>query len=253
MLVTCTLSHNNIYLFRWSSFLNWYLLKLVAARKAFEALGMAERESWGSRVSFLLACIGWTFLIYHHLHFRSSQHLPFKSKYDCRCQVCCGSWQYMEVSIQRLQIWRGRIPHTGIFLNQHSLINCVLYLLTQTHFPCANICNVRSLQYGTAVPGNAGRLRGAPPFHGTCCRPIHKVASCITPCLANLHPTARRRGPIGALGKLCPLLQGAGVGTVIISFLLCTYYNVILAWSLFYLAASFQVRQENIQLRKTQI
>ena len=50
-----------------------------------------------------------------------------------------------------------------------------------------------------------------------------------------------RRGPIGALGKLCPLLQGAGVGTVIISFLLCTYYNVILAWSLFYLAASFQV------------
>lgn len=49
-----------------------------------------------------------------------------------------------------------------------------------------------------------------------------------------------RRGPIGALGKLCPLLQGAGLGTVIISFLLCTYYNVILAWSLFYLGASLQ-------------
>ena len=60
---------------------------------------------------------------------------------------------------------------------------------------------------------------------------------------ANSHPSARRRGPIGALGKLCPLLQGAGVGTVIISFLLCTYYNVILAWSLFYLTASFQVRE----------
>ena len=60
---------------------------------------------------------------------------------------------------------------------------------------------------------------------------------------ANSHPTPHRRGPIGALGKLCPLLQGAGVGTVIISFLLCTYYNVILAWSLFYLAASFQVRE----------
>ena len=50
-----------------------------------------------------------------------------------------------------------------------------------------------------------------------------------------------RRGPIGALDKLCPILKGAGVGTVVISFFLCTYYNVILAWSLFYLAASFQV------------
>jgi solute carrier family 6 GABA transporter-like protein 6/8/11/12/13 len=49
-----------------------------------------------------------------------------------------------------------------------------------------------------------------------------------------------RRGPIGALGQLCPLLQGAGLGTVIISFLLSTYYNVILAWSLFYLFSSLQ-------------
>ena len=49
-----------------------------------------------------------------------------------------------------------------------------------------------------------------------------------------------RRGPIGALDKLCPILKGAGVGTVFISFFLCTYYNVILAWALFYLASSFQ-------------
>jgi SNF family Na+-dependent transporter len=30
------------------------------------------------------------------------------------------------------------------------------------------------------------------------------------------------------------------VGTVVISFLLSTYYNVILAWTLFYLGSSFQ-------------
>ncbi len=48
-----------------------------------------------------------------------------------------------------------------------------------------------------------------------------------------------RRGPIGALDKLCPILKGAGVGTVIISFFLSTYYNVILSWTLFYLGASF--------------
>ena len=64
-----------------------------------------------------------------------------------------------------------------------------------------------------------------------------------------------RRGPIGALDKLCPILKGkytfylhpldlsylgAGVGTVVISFFLSTYYNVILSWALFYLVSSFQ-------------
>jgi len=49
-----------------------------------------------------------------------------------------------------------------------------------------------------------------------------------------------RRGPIGALDKLCPILKGAGVGTVVISFLLSTYYNVILSWAIFYLLSSFQ-------------
>ena len=49
-----------------------------------------------------------------------------------------------------------------------------------------------------------------------------------------------RRGPIGALDKLCPILKGAGVGTVFISFFLCTYYNVILAWAMLYLTSSFQ-------------
>ena len=40
-------------------------------------------------------------------------------------------------------------------------------------------------------------------------------------------------------------LKGAGVGTVIISFLLSTYYNVILAWTLFYLGVSVQGRLTN--------
>jgi len=48
-----------------------------------------------------------------------------------------------------------------------------------------------------------------------------------------------RRGPIGALGQLCPILKGAGLSTVVISFLLTTYYNVIMSWALFYLASSF--------------
>merc|ERR1712156_350490 len=48
-----------------------------------------------------------------------------------------------------------------------------------------------------------------------------------------------RRGPIAALGKMCPILQGAGLATVIISFWLCTYYNVIISWSMFYLVNSF--------------
>lgn len=50
-----------------------------------------------------------------------------------------------------------------------------------------------------------------------------------------------RRGPIGALEKICPLFKGAGVGTVIMSFLLGTYYNVIIAWAIFYLFQSFTI------------
>jgi len=49
-----------------------------------------------------------------------------------------------------------------------------------------------------------------------------------------------RQGPIGALGKICPLLQGTGIATVVISFWLCTYYNVIISWAMFYLVSSFQ-------------
>ncbi|XP_047497598.1 sodium- and chloride-dependent GABA transporter ine-like [Penaeus chinensis] len=48
-----------------------------------------------------------------------------------------------------------------------------------------------------------------------------------------------RRGPVGALAKLCPLLKGAGVGTVVMSFLVGTYYNIIMAWSIFYTIQSF--------------
>lgn len=35
------------------------------------------------------------------------------------------------------------------------------------------------------------------------------------------------------------LISGAGVGTVVISFLLCTYYNVIIAWAIYYFVQSF--------------
>ncbi|XP_036379971.1 sodium- and chloride-dependent GABA transporter ine [Megalops cyprinoides] len=49
-----------------------------------------------------------------------------------------------------------------------------------------------------------------------------------------------RRGPVLALAKVCPLLKGVGLATVAISFIMCTYYNVIITWSLYYLFSSFQ-------------
>ncbi|MBN3316730.1 INE protein, partial [Atractosteus spatula] len=49
-----------------------------------------------------------------------------------------------------------------------------------------------------------------------------------------------RLGPVHALAKVCPLLKGVGLSTVVISFVLCTYYNVLMAWALYYLFNSFQ-------------
>jgi len=48
-----------------------------------------------------------------------------------------------------------------------------------------------------------------------------------------------RLGPFGAIGSLCPLLKGAGMATVILSFFLTTYYNVIIAWAIYYMGYSF--------------
>uniref|UniRef100_A0A8W8JWE6 Transporter n=1 Tax=Magallana gigas TaxID=29159 RepID=A0A8W8JWE6_MAGGI len=49
-----------------------------------------------------------------------------------------------------------------------------------------------------------------------------------------------QNGPVGALAKLCPLFKGAGLATVVISFLFTTYYNVIIAWAFYYLFHCFQ-------------
>ncbi|KAK3595742.1 hypothetical protein CHS0354_025370 [Potamilus streckersoni] len=48
-----------------------------------------------------------------------------------------------------------------------------------------------------------------------------------------------KQGPVGALNKICPLFKGAGLATVVISFLFTTYYNVIIAWAFYYLFSSF--------------
>ncbi|KAM7416657.1 hypothetical protein PAMA_018624 [Pampus argenteus] len=49
-----------------------------------------------------------------------------------------------------------------------------------------------------------------------------------------------RLGPVHALAKVCPLLKGVGLATVVISFVFCTYYNVLMTWALFYLHNSFR-------------
>lgn len=73
------------------------------------------------------------------------------------------------------------------------------------------------------------------------------------------------RGPIGAFGQLCPLFKGAfhslsvdsrsvtyvrfclfgftvgaGMASVIISFMMSTYYSVIIAYAIYYLFSAFR-------------
>ncbi|CAH2073969.1 unnamed protein product, partial [Iphiclides podalirius] len=47
-------------------------------------------------------------------------------------------------------------------------------------------------------------------------------------------------GPIGALSQICPLFKGAGLASVMISFLMSTYYAVIIAWAIYYFFTSFK-------------
>lgn len=49
-----------------------------------------------------------------------------------------------------------------------------------------------------------------------------------------------RRGPVQALAKACPLFKGVGMATVAISFIMCTYYNIIITWALYYMFSSFR-------------
>ncbi|RXN30007.1 sodium- and chloride-dependent GABA transporter ine-like isoform X1 [Labeo rohita] len=48
-----------------------------------------------------------------------------------------------------------------------------------------------------------------------------------------------RLGPVHAVAKICPLFKGVGLATVVISYVLCTYYNVLMTWALYYLLHSF--------------
>ncbi|XP_062307819.1 sodium- and chloride-dependent GABA transporter ine isoform X1 [Osmerus eperlanus] len=47
-------------------------------------------------------------------------------------------------------------------------------------------------------------------------------------------------GPVLAFSKVCPLLKGVGLATVVISFVLSTYYNVLMSWALYYFFNSFE-------------
>ncbi|XP_032075566.1 sodium-dependent proline transporter-like [Thamnophis elegans] len=46
-------------------------------------------------------------------------------------------------------------------------------------------------------------------------------------------------GPI-SVWRCCPLLKGIGVGMLVVSSLVSLYYNVIIAWTFYYLSMSFQ-------------
>uniref|UniRef100_A0A1I8IXA3 Sodium-dependent serotonin transporter n=1 Tax=Macrostomum lignano TaxID=282301 RepID=A0A1I8IXA3_9PLAT len=48
-----------------------------------------------------------------------------------------------------------------------------------------------------------------------------------------------RKGAITCWGRVCPLFKGIGICVVMIAFFTDLFYNVIIAWSLYYLFASF--------------
>ena len=102
---------------------------------------------------------------------------------------------------------RPRLHRVGRVLREHCL-----YLRPRYAVGLGNIWR---------VPSNAYRSGGGAfllPY-------VTMLAACGVPLLFMELAVGQytRRGPIGALGQLCPLLQGAGLGTVIISFLLSSH------------------------------
>lgn len=47
-------------------------------------------------------------------------------------------------------------------------------------------------------------------------------------------------GPVAIYRRFCPLFRGLGTGMVIVSAIVMLYYNIIIAWTLFYMFASFR-------------
>lgn len=46
-------------------------------------------------------------------------------------------------------------------------------------------------------------------------------------------------GPVAVYKKFSPLFQGLGYGMVIVSSIVMLYYNLIIAWTIYYMAVSF--------------
>ncbi|XP_067054469.1 sodium- and chloride-dependent GABA transporter 1-like isoform X3 [Acropora muricata] len=46
-------------------------------------------------------------------------------------------------------------------------------------------------------------------------------------------------GPVTSWAAICPLAKGVGFSMLVVSFLCCVYYNVIIAWCLYYMFKSF--------------
>ncbi|XP_075169200.1 glycine transporter [Haematobia irritans] len=49
-------------------------------------------------------------------------------------------------------------------------------------------------------------------------------------------------GPVAIYQRFCPLLSGLGTGMIIVSAIVMLYYNLIIAWTIFYMFASFRTK-----------
>ncbi|XP_051861284.1 sodium- and chloride-dependent glycine transporter 2 isoform X2 [Drosophila albomicans] len=49
-------------------------------------------------------------------------------------------------------------------------------------------------------------------------------------------------GPVAIYRRFCPLFRGLGTGMVIVSAIVMLYYNLIIAWTIFYMFASFRTQ-----------
>lgn len=168
-------------------------------------------------------------------------------------RLCRGSGKHLEVSLSLLQERRRwdtlLILHLGHGTKWlwpfpgHAFDAVVILNSWQVPSWCptswcwlfwGSLCSTWSWRWAS-TPGEGQSM----PWlsYALCLKVLYGISQILSPC--QLCPNGQRRLKLTIFEILC-VPSGVGMASVAISFIMCTYYNLVITWALYYLFSSFQ-------------